>query len=153
MANPNPALLNLAVYDGVDHRVRSNTLPAVYVYQGVHPLRPPRGLDEDAEDVGNTYVLLIDMSEEGRADEVARNPDLEIPVGREKEMRDKYGNLRSQSSNSMLDAQIVDVTGLLALEPGDWVFARDQSGDGDAHKDILQVIVPRGRFVFIELCG
>ena len=46
---------------------------------------------------------------------------------------------------------IYDKPGLLRLQEGDWLFARDKDGNGDANQDMIQVIVSKNPYVLCLL--
>ena len=81
-----PAHRDLRFFEGFDSRKRSQALPAIYIYGGHHPQRPHH---RDFE--GRTFVQLIDVSEEGKADQLASVRSLQIPLGREADMEELYG--------------------------------------------------------------
>ena len=106
----NPALLHLRPYTAEDLSARSPDLPQVYEYVAPmpHPQRPqspicPTTSDQPEGTIpaafiapGRTFVVLVDVSEEGKARDRERAKHLDIPTGREADMISLYGECCAQ---------------------------------------------------------
>ena len=80
-----PAHKGIELYRELDFSKRSSDLPDVYIFRGHHPQRPFQVTE------GRTFVVLLDMTEEGKAEDVERGKRLDIPTGREGDMVPLYG--------------------------------------------------------------
>lgn len=80
-------LKGLREYDDESLARRSPALPKIYVFEGLHPQRPVH----DSDSAGRTFVILVDVSVEGKARELRNAENLDIPTGREADMLPLYG--------------------------------------------------------------
>ncbi|KAH6886516.1 hypothetical protein BKA70DRAFT_1444399 [Coprinopsis sp. MPI-PUGE-AT-0042] len=100
--------------------LRNPLLPKVFEARN-HPLHP-------SVNPGRTFVALIRASEPAM-DEMRRYEEgLSVPLGRKAEL---------------------DGKGLIQMVPGDYLFARDTTGSGDSHNDVLLAWVV-GRSLYNE---
>ena len=91
-----PAHKDLRLYDEVDLSARSTDLPTVYIYDKPHPQRPP------SSQRGRDFVVLVDVSTEGKRRALSTHKDLEAPSGRESEMLSVYGTMDGLSRGRRL---------------------------------------------------
>ena len=92
LPQPNFISMSMCVHTGlkcVDLPNRSLDLPRVYVYVGKHPLRPDKDAQGPAR--GTTYIVLVDVSKEGKIRDLKMAENLKVPLGRESQMRESHG--------------------------------------------------------------
>ncbi|KAI0085725.1 hypothetical protein BDY19DRAFT_908927 [Irpex rosettiformis] len=133
MSNNSPEIVTSYVVQPKDHRVlegiepldidgRDPALPPMYRYtDGIHPQLRNHTRQGG---LGNVYVYLVDSSTDGRAAFLALTSKMSIPSGR----------IDQPGGNPGL-------RGLLVLNEGDAVFARDIRSEGKVEEDILQILV------------
>ncbi|KAF7797785.1 hypothetical protein EIP86_008987 [Pleurotus ostreatoroseus] len=93
--------------------------PPFFRYHGVHPLIETKNLDL----VANVYIYFIDPSPEGKQRWICLQEQLKIPYCRDEELE-------------------TVCPGLVEIEEGGWVFAREYDSDGKPENDILSGFVP-----------
>ena len=86
------ALRGLRLFDGFNKERRSPDAPDIYIWDGTE--RYPQRLGPVPEDAGHpagrTFFVFIDSSEEGKAREVERTKDMQIPYGRCEEIEQEH---------------------------------------------------------------
>lgn len=90
---PGPlALTGLEHFHGASSESRGKLphLPPLYTWVGPPAIYPQR---KSTSSEGRTFFIIIDSSEEGKRQELARTEDIPIPVGRCEHIRDNLGEL------------------------------------------------------------
>ena len=80
-----PAHKGIELYRELDLSTRSPDLPDIYIFRGHHPQRPSHVAGE------RTFVVLLDMTANGKVEDIERGKRLDIPTGREGDMGPLYG--------------------------------------------------------------
>lgn len=123
---------------GEEDSLRLPTLPPLYIYQTIHPLRP-----EDGK-VGTSYVFFYDPSNVGKTRVLKNESTLHPPLGSsdptKNNSKDRF-HLHAIIVNQQ-HLHDLDLRGWQKLVPGDWVFARSIYSMGNAEEDVPKIIIP-----------